>query len=82
MDKLLLIGLFYFIMISLTFVSPFAVRIYIFIANALLPDPLPYADEFLMGVGVVSKVMFVRKIYKPLIIVLIIGLIILAFTYK
>lgn len=82
MLKLLFIGLFYFIMIFLTFVSPFLVRVCIFIANALLPDPLPYVDEFLMGVGVISKVMFVRRFYKLLIVIIILGLIIFAFTYK
>ena len=82
MVKLLFIGLFYFIMIFLTFISPFMVRVSIFIVNALLPDPLPYADEFLMGVGVVSKVMFVRKFYKPLIAITIISIALFAITYK
>ena len=41
-----------------------------------------FTDEFLMGVGVVSKVMFVRKFYKPLIAITIIGIALFAITYK
>lgn len=69
-------------MIFLTFVFPFFARVCIFIVNSLLFDPLPYVDEFLIGVSVISKVMFVRRFYKLLIVIIILGLIIFAFTYK
>ncbi len=53
--KILLFGLFYLIAIPAVFLSPLLVRILIFGINCLIPDPIPYADEMLMGAGVISK---------------------------
>lgn len=55
------LGMFYFICIILCFTSPLIVRVLLFTANLAVPDPLPFVDEMLMGLGVISKIKDVLK---------------------
>lgn len=54
--KILFIGFIYIILISICFISPLLVRVAVFLLNCILPDPIPYVDEFLMGAGIVTKI--------------------------
>lgn len=55
MIKTLLFCSFYLIAIPVAFISPLILRILIFGLNCIIPDPVPYADELLMGAAVISK---------------------------
>ena len=54
----------YPILIVVCFISPLIVRMIIFGLDVIIPDPLPYVDEFLMAVGIISKFLTGIKIYK------------------
>ncbi|MDY5105365.1 MAG: DUF6116 family protein [Megasphaera elsdenii] len=56
MLKLLLWGILYFVLIGICFTSGLLARVTVFLLNCILPDPIPYADEVLMGMGVLTKV--------------------------
>ena len=55
------IGMFYLVCIILCFTSPLLVRFLLFAANLAIPDPLPFVDEMLMGLGVISKIKDIVK---------------------
>lgn len=83
MMKIILIGVIYLFLIGLCFTSTLLVRVCIFVVNCILPDPIPYADEFLMGMGILVKAVNFWK--NPVLFVLkylaIIGGIILAIYF-
>lgn len=56
MLKLLLWGILYFVLIGICFTSGLLARVTVFLLNCILPDPIPYADEVLMGMGVITKI--------------------------
>lgn len=56
MLKIILFSLFYLVAIPAVFISPLIIRILIFGVNCIVPDPIPYVDEILMGAGVISKI--------------------------
>ena len=72
----------YLVAILLCFTSPLLVRVFIFLVNLIMPDPMPLADELLMGAGVISKIQttmrvigFIRFIGTIIGIALILGVI-------
>lgn len=60
----MLFALFYVIAIPAAFISPLIVRILIFGVNCIIPDPIPYVDEILMGAGVISKMKTADPIFS------------------
>lgn len=62
MLKIILFSLFYLIAIPAVFISPLIIRILIFGVNCIVPDPIPYVDELLMGAGVISKIKTVESV--------------------
>ena len=40
---------------SIYFALPLAVQLILFAINAIVPDPIPYLDEIIMGGGILSK---------------------------
>lgn len=56
MLKIILFSLFYLVAIPAVFISPLMIRILIFGVNCIVPDPIPYVDEILMGAAVISKI--------------------------
>lgn len=62
MLKIILFSLFYLIAIPAVFISPLIIRILIFGVNCIVPDPIPYVDEILMGAGVISKIKTVESV--------------------
>lgn len=62
MLKIILFSLFYLVAIPAVFISPLIIRILIFGVNCIVPDPIPYVDELLMGAGVISKIKTVESV--------------------
>lgn len=62
MLKIILFSLFYLVAIPAVFISPLIIRILIFGVNCIVPDPIPYVDEILMGAGVISKIKTVESV--------------------
>lgn len=62
MLKIILFSLFYLVAIPAVFISPLMIRILIFGVNCIVPDPIPYVDEILMGAGVISKIKTVESV--------------------
>ena len=73
------IFLLYPILILVSFVSPLSVRIILLVLSVIIPDPLPFVDEFLFGVSVISKILTGIRIYRVLLVIFKIALGILIF---
>ena len=77
MQTILLLLLIYPIMICLSFTSSLGARLFIAVVDALVPDPVPFADEILTCTGVVVKIIKIRYLLRLLNTILKVGLIIL-----
>ena len=52
----------YFVVFAVYFISPLHVRLLIFLANFLMPDPIPILDEVIMIAGIIGKLNFLVTI--------------------
>lgn len=77
MQTILLLLLIYPIMICLSFTSSLGARLFIAVVDALVPDPVPLADEILTCTGVLVKIIKVRHLLRLFNTILKVGLIIL-----
>ena len=64
-------------MIFLSFTSSLGARLFIAVVDALVPDPVPFADEILTCTGVLVKIIKVRHLLRLFNTILKVGLIIL-----
>ena len=78
-----MIYLLYPIMIIMCFTLPFGGRLFVWLANCFLPDPVPYADEIIMGCGVISKAMWADRhpVLSALLALVVIGIVLYIFVY-
>lgn len=48
--------------LGIYFISPLIGKIALLIVNTILPDPIPYADEIIMWLGLLTKLSFLANL--------------------
>ena len=60
--------MFYLVLLGIVYViyccMPVYVEVILFAINMMLPDPIPFLDEFFMLLPVVKKLIMITKIYN------------------